>query len=45
MWGPPFEFFEFNDASQPELDLRALATELAGAHAGLRSSLRHVDRL
>ncbi|MEM8619774.1 MAG: ferritin-like protein [Actinomycetota bacterium] len=45
VWGPAFEFFQFSDASEPEADLRALATELASDHPGLRASLRHIDRL
>lgn len=45
VWGPPFEFHEFEDAGGAEEELRRLGGKVLAEHPGLAPALRHLEHL
>jgi hypothetical protein len=44
-WGPPFEYFHFDDPHHAEDELRSMGDELADQHPQIAPVLRHLRRL
>jgi hypothetical protein len=44
-WGPPFEYYHFDDPDDAESDLRRLGEALAVEHPSIAPAFRHLGRL
>jgi rubrerythrin len=45
VWGPPFEYHQFDDPAAAETELRRMGEALRSDHPALTPALRHLDRL